>query len=109
MQIWKCKKCGWIGRDSDMGLHWEKDTEYCPRCKEVDGIATVCFSDCFNSQELEKLWQIFGEIPIDDADIILKEFFGFPEGTDRIEIWRWFDENYPEGVAVLMKGGKHGN
>lgn len=77
--------------------------------KEVDSIATVDFSDCFNSQESEKLWQIFGEIPIDNADAILEEFLGFPEGTDRIEIWHWFDENYPEGVAALMNGGRHGN
>lgn len=109
MLIWKCKKCGWIGRDSDLGLHYGSDEEYCPRCKEGDGIATVDFSDCFNSQELEKLWQIFGEIPIDNADAILEEFLGFSEGTDRIEIWHWFDENYPEGAAALMNGGRHGN
>jgi hypothetical protein len=75
----------------------------------VDSIVTVGFSDCFNSQELEKLWQIFGEISIDNTDVILEEFLGFPEGTDRIEIWHWFDENYTEGVAALMNGGKHGN
>ena len=50
-----------------------------------------------------------GEIPIDDEDAILEEFLGFSEGTDRIEIWHWFDENYPEGVAALMNGGRHGN
>lgn len=49
MLIWRCKKCGWIGRDSDLGLHYGNDEEYCPRCKEVDSIATVDFSDCFNS------------------------------------------------------------
>ena len=52
---------------------------------------------------------IFGETPIDNADAILEEFLGFSEGTDRIEIWHWFDENYPEGVAALMNGGRHGN
>ena len=92
-----------------MGLHYGNDEEHCPRCKEVDSIVTVGFSDCFNSQELEKLWQIFGEIPIDNTDVILEEFLGFPEGTDRIEIRHWFDENYPEGVAALMNGGRHGN
>ncbi len=56
MLIWRCKKCGWIGRDSDLGLHYGNDEEYCPRCKEVDSIATVDFSDRFNSQEVEKLW-----------------------------------------------------
>lgn len=86
MLIWRCKKCGWIGRDSDLGLHYGNDEEYCPRCKEVDSIATVDFSDRFNSQEVEKLWQFFGEIPIDDEDAILEEFLGFSEGTDRIEI-----------------------
>lgn len=49
MLIWRCKKCGWIGRDSDLGLHYGNDEEYCPRCKEVDNIVTVDFSDCFNS------------------------------------------------------------
>ena len=44
-----------------------------------------------------------------DEDAILEEFLGFSEGTDRIEIWHWFDENYPEGVAALMNGGRHGN
>lgn len=53
--------------------------------------------------------RFLGEIPIDNADAILEEFLGFPEGTDRIEIWHWFDENYPEGVAALMNGGRHGN
>lgn len=72
-------------------------------------VATVDFSDRFNSQEVEKLWQFFGEIPIDDEDAILEEFLGFSEGTDRIEIWHWFDENYPEGVTELVNGGRHGN
>lgn len=43
MLIWRCRKCGWIGRDSDLGLHYGNDEEYCPRCKEVDSIATVDF------------------------------------------------------------------
>lgn len=43
MLIWRCKKCGWIGRDSDLGLHYGNDEEYCPRCKEVDSIARVGF------------------------------------------------------------------
>lgn len=90
-------------------MHYGNDELYCPRCKEVDDISEIGFSSCFNSQEVEKLWQFFGEIHIDDEDAILEEFLGFSEGTDRIEIWHWFDENYPEGVAALMNGGRHGN
>lgn len=42
MLIWRCKKCGWIGRDSDLGLHYGNDEEYCPRCKEVDSMEERC-------------------------------------------------------------------
>jgi len=28
----------------------------------------------------------------------------FPEGTDREEIWKWYDENHPKGVAYLLYG-----
>ncbi|MEZ3492870.1 MAG: hypothetical protein K1W38_11360 [Lachnospiraceae bacterium] len=55
----------------------------------------------FNDAELEKLWEIFGCVPVNDNDEILEEFLGFPEGTDRIEIWQWFDELYSKGVKVL--------
>lgn len=61
------------------------------------------------AKNLKSCGSFFGEISIDDEDAILEEFLGFSEGTDRIEIWHWFDENYPEGVAVLMNGGRHGN
>ena len=28
----------------------------------------------------------------------------FPEGTDREEIWKWYDKNHPKGVAYLLYG-----
>lgn len=27
-----------------------------------------------------------------------------PAGTDREEIWHWFDEMHPKGVAYLLNG-----
>lgn len=58
-------------------------------------------AECFTSDELETLWELFGEIPINDNDEIEDCFLDFPVGTDRFEIWLWFDELYPEGVAKL--------
>ena len=82
----------------------------CPQCKEGDGISTVDFPTASTARNWKSCGRSFGEIPIDDEDAILEEFLGFSEGTDRIEIWHWFDENYPEGVAdALMNGGRHGN
>ena len=45
---------------------------------------------------------VFGEIPIDDEDAILEEFLGFSEGTDRIEIWHWFEETFQISVAEAL-------
>lgn len=52
--------------------------------------------------EIEKMWDEFGDVPINDNDEIEKPFYRWEKGTDRFEIWKWFDNNYPVGVAGLM-------
>lgn len=39
-----------------------------------------------------------------------REVASFPAGTDREEIWHWFDERHPNGVVYLLYGeeGKKG-
>ncbi len=103
MQIVRCNSCGeWIGRDEDLGLNYGDDTEYCPNCKSTEALMDVDCGCNFDDTELEKLWRIFGDVPVDDSDGVLEEFLGFPEGTDRIEIWQWFDERYTKGVVSLL-------
>lgn len=36
-----------------------------------------------------------------------REIAMFPKGTDREEIWHWFDENHPKGVAYLLYRGEN--
>lgn len=40
----------------------------------------------FDSQELETLWKVFGEIPVDDEDKTEEEFLEFEEGTKSIRM-----------------------
>ena len=54
------------------------------------------------SETLETFWNELGDIPVDDDGIIQESFLWWPKGTDREDIWRWFDEKYPGGVAKLM-------
>jgi len=54
------------------------------------------------SEILEKYWDKLGDIPVDDDGNIQESFLYWPEGTDREDIWHWFDEKYPGGVAKLM-------
>lgn len=51
---------------------------------------------------LEFLWRRFGNIPVDDDGITEEDFIGYPEGTDREDIWKWFDKHHSVGVVVLM-------
>lgn len=103
MQIVRCNACGkWIGQDEDVEFNYVYDIECCPICKCEAALMDVDYGCSFDDAELEKLWELFGEIPIDDNDMIQEEFLGFPEGTDRIEIWQWFDERYSRGVVSLL-------
>ncbi len=53
--------------------------------------------------ELEKLWQQFGDIPMDpETECIEAGFMQFPAGTNIADIWHWFDEQHSIGVAYLM-------
>lgn len=103
MKIVRCNACGsWIGKDEELGLYYADDMEYCPSCKCTEALMDVNHGCDFDDMELEKLWQLFGEVSIDDYDLIMEEFLGFPEGTDRFEIWHWFDERYSKGVVNLI-------
>lgn len=33
------------------------------------------------------------------AESFEEDFLDFPSGTDKFEIWHWFDERCPNGVA----------
>ena len=51
---------------------------------------------------LKALWERFSDVPFDDPgpghDLVLAEDWGgFEAGTDREEIWHWFDERYSQG------------
>lgn len=52
--------------------------------------------------ELTELWLMFGDVPINDRDEIQEEFIGFDAGTNRFDIWQWFDQRYESGVAQLI-------
>lgn len=54
--------------------------------------------------ELKKLWKEFSEIPVNDNDETERGFRDFPAGTDRFEIWTWFDDLCPNGVVKDLFG-----
>lgn len=53
-------------------------------------------------EELRKLWDKFSDVPVDNDDRIERGFMGFEAGTDRFEIWDWFDGQCPGGIYDLL-------
>ena len=45
-------------------------------------------------QTFEELWSLFGDVAINDDDDIIEPFLDFPIGTDRFEIWHWFEAKF---------------
>lgn len=54
---------------------------------------------------LEGFWKGLEDIPLNpETECIEEDFMCFPAGTDREEIWHWFDERHSKGVAYLLYG-----
>ena len=80
--------------------HWQKGTSRITILKWfnthlVDGILFQKFS----VEQLELLWDEFSNIPINLEDEIELDFYCWKKGTYRFEIWHWFDEKLPNGIA----------
>lgn len=60
-------------------------------------------------RELEDLWAQLEDVPMDPETEKLEEDFYpdnracfFSAGTDREDIWHWFDERHSKGIAYLL-------
>ena len=52
---------------------------------------------------LEQLWAALEDVPMDpDTEKLEESFYIFPVGTEREEIWHWFDKRYSKGIAHLL-------
>lgn len=57
--------------------------------------------------EIKALWYKLGDIPVNEADEIEADFvvsdtLTFEVGTNKLEIWEWFDDVYSKSVFNLM-------
>lgn len=52
---------------------------------------------------LEELWADLEDVPMDsDTEKLEADFHIFPAGTDREDVWHWFDERHSKGIAYLL-------
>ncbi len=47
----------------------------------------------------QELWDELGDIPVDENDELETPFLHFEVGTDKFDIWHWFEEEFDLSVA----------
>ena len=53
---------------------------------------------------LEDLWKTLTDVPMNpDTEDLEEDWFIFPKGTNREEIWYWFDEQHSKGIGWIME------
>ena len=78
---------------SDINTPAEVKDTWCEDCEDHTGLETI-----------QELWDRFSEIPINNDDEIEENFLCFPAGTYRFDVWHWFDERCPNGLAEDLMG-----
>lgn len=68
--------------------------------KGGDNVTLFNYSD----KALEGFWRELGDVPMDDEECIGQDWRGFDLGTEREEIWTFFDQHHSKGVAYLLYG-----
>lgn len=58
-----------------------------------------------NDEAIENLWSELTDIPFNESgnDLVLSEdWFIFDKGTEREDIWHWFDKYHSKGIGYLL-------
>lgn len=60
----------------------------------------------YNDPELEDMWNELEDVPFDETEdgrlILAEDWRQFPKGTEREEIWKFFDKEHSMGVHWLL-------
>lgn len=105
-----CAECGgtsiqtqaWVNPNTHefydfMGVD-DNENNWCDDCEDHTELLT-----------LQELWKRFEEVPINNDDEIEENFLCFDTGDSRFDVWHWFDERCPNGLAVDLMGEKPKN
>ena len=98
-----CSKCGsnnveeraWVNPNTD-------ETSYNDSVEEEDCWCNIC-EEHVELCTLSELWEMFGDIPVNNDDEIEEDFLNFPARTSKIDVWHWFDERCPNNLHGAYK------
>ena len=58
--------------------------------------------DVKEDKDILELWELFEKVPINCDEEIETDFLYWSKGTDKFDIWHWFDEHYSKGLRAIL-------
>ncbi len=62
---------------------------------EVYGLGQICYSLPYTMDELEELWKLFAEVPVNEDQELDANFMHFTVGDSVTDVWHWFEDVNP--------------
>lgn len=69
--------------------------------EDEDDLGRIC-NGCGKSYSVQDMWQSLGDIPVNDDGEIETPYLQFEIGTNREEIWHWFEDTFGISIYILM-------
>lgn len=107
--------------ETEIHVCWDIETQgfltSCPSCSHKLLLCGECTDNCHYDHRtdlcrhiVEAIWEALTDIPLEtseNAEEYIAEpttlhGISFPPGVTRTELWHWFDEHHPQGVAYLL-------
>lgn len=54
-------------------------------------------------KNVEVLWKEFQSVPVDRNGNFKTTWYAFPKGTNKNEVYRWFERHHSKGLSYLME------
>ncbi|MDF9399170.1 hypothetical protein [Vibrio sp. 1180_3] len=67
----------------------------------VDKVLAYQESETAKLSMARQLWKDLGNTHVNDNDEILSKWQGFQAGTNRFEIWQWFESHFGVSIQIL--------
>lgn len=54
-------------------------------------------------KNVETLWKEFQNVPVDRNGNLKTAWYAFPKGTNKNDVYDWFNRHYNKGLSYLME------
>lgn len=71
-------------------------------CERIANSNNPSILTAMRDKALEHLWDKLTDVPLNEDEELEKRYLHFPIGTEKEEIWYWFDQKHSKGVYYLL-------